>query len=111
MSSLAPGPEPYVERIEVAHAGLSRLLGEERIDMVICDVEGAEASLFDGVDLSGVDRVYLELHDHLTGMEGIARVFATMAKAGLAYDPRGSAGQVVLFRRLRADAPRRVYRG
>ncbi|MCL5777044.1 FkbM family methyltransferase [Limibaculum sp. FT325] len=111
MSSLSPGPEPYDERIEVGMSDLGALLRRERISLVICDVEGAETGLFSGTDLAGVDRVYMELHDHLTGMSGIARVFGDMAAQGLAYDPRGSSGQVVLFRRLRADEVLRPYRG
>ena len=87
------------------------LLRREAITLVICDVEGAETALFGRADLSGVDRVYLELHDHITGIAGIARVFGDLAAQGLAYDPRGSSGQVVLFRRLRFPEAQRTYRG
>lgn len=111
MSSLCPGPEPYVDTVEVAVSDLNGLLREERISLVICDVEGAEKFLFRDADLSGVDRVYLELHDHLIGVGGVAGVFGTMAMHGFGYDPRGSAGAVVLFRRLREDEPPRAYRG
>ena len=111
MSSLSAGPEPYVSTVDVAVSDLNALVREERISLVICDVEGAETLLFRGADLSGVDRVYLELHDHLIGIRGIAGVFGTMAGHGFGYDPRGSSGPIVLFRRLREDEPPRTYHG
>ena len=111
MSSMAPGPEPYCEVVEIPVVNMDALLRRERINLVICDVEGAEATLFEGADLSSVERFYLELHDHLTGIRGIADVFRTLAGQGLIYDPRGSAGPVVLFRRLEADEVLRPYAG
>ncbi|MDT8345355.1 MAG: FkbM family methyltransferase [Thermohalobaculum sp.] len=111
MSSMSPGPEPYAERIEVEVSDLNALLRRERISLVICDVEGAEAAIFSGADLAGVDRIYVELHDHLIGIAGIARLFGDMAAQGLAYDPRASSRHVVLFRRIRADEPARAFRG
>ncbi len=100
MGSLAPTPNPYLATVEVPTLGLDRLLRDEAINLVVCDVEGAEDGLFDGADLSGVDRVYLETHDHVTGLSGIRRLFATMAGQGFVYDPRHSLGSVVFFQRL-----------
>ena len=79
---------------------LDQLLRDEGIDLIVCDVEGAETFLFDDADLSGVDRIFLEMHDHVTGLSGVRRLFATMAGHGFVYDPRHSTGSVVLFQRL-----------
>ena len=98
MGSLAPEPNPYVGTVEVPTLNLDALLREEAIDLVVCDVEGAEATLFEGADLAGVDRVFIETHDHVTGLSGVRRLFATMAGHGFVYDPRHSLGSVVLFR-------------
>jgi hypothetical protein len=100
MGSLAPAPNPYVGTVEVPTLSLDNLLRDEAINLVVCDVEGAEVGLFDGADLSNVDRIYLETHDHVTGLSGIRRLFATMAEQGFVYDPRHSLGSVVLFQRL-----------
>lgn len=111
MGSLMPEPNPYVGTVEVPTRNFSNLLQDEAISLIVCDVEGAEAFLFDGADLSGVDRVFLELHDHITGLSGVGAVFATLQSKGLVYDPRHSDGGVVLFRRLRFPELVRPYRG
>jgi FkbM family methyltransferase len=109
MGSLAPAPNPYVDTVEVPTLNLDALLREEQIDLVVCDVEGAEATLFEGADLSGVDRVWVETHDHVTGLSGVRRLFATMSAQGFVYDPRHSQGSVVLFRRLGEEDIVRPY--
>lgn len=100
MGSLMPGPNPYVATTEVPTANLDALLRDEQINLIVCDVEGSECSLFKDADLSGVDRIFLELHDHITGMSGVARLFSTLAVQGFVYDPRHSTGSVVLFQRI-----------
>ena len=109
MGSLSPSPNPYVATVEVPTMRLDALLREEAIDLLVCDVEGAEAWLFEGADLSGVDRVWVETHDHVTGLSGVRRLFAAMAAQGLVYDPRHSLGAVVLFRRVGATDIVRPY--
>lgn len=111
MGSLLPGPNPYLDTVDVPTTRLDTLLREEAIDLIVCDVEGAEASLFENADLAGVDRVFLELHDHVTGLSGVGRVFAALAARGFVYDPRHSEGSVVLFRRLGAGDLVRPYQG
>jgi FkbM family methyltransferase len=111
MGSLAPTPNPYFGTVEVPTLCLDTLLRDECIDLVVCDVEGAETVLFNGADLSGVDRIFLEMHDHVTGLSGVRRLFATMAGHGFVYDPRHSLGSVVLFQRLGATDIVRPYAG
>ena len=111
MGSLAPAPNPYVGTVEVPTLNLDRLLKDEGIDLIVCDVEGAETFLFHDADLSGVDRIFLEMHDHVTGLSGVRGLFATMAGHGFVYDPRHSQGSVVLFQRLGATDIVRPYAG
>lgn len=110
MGSLMPGPNPYVAAVEVPTRNFSAVLREEAVSLIVCDVEGAEAFLFEGADLDGVDRVFVEVHDHITGLSGIGALFATMAAKGFAYDPRHSEGCVVLFRKVKAPDLPRPYR-
>ena len=111
MGSLTPGPNPYLGTVEVPAASLDTLLRDEAINLIVCDVEGAEDGLFDGADLTSVDRIYLETHDHVTGLSGIRRLFATMAEQGFVYDPRHSLGSVVFFQRLGDQDIVRPYAG
>ncbi len=56
-----------------------------------------------------MDRLFLELHDHVTGMLSIGRLFATLAAKGFVYDPRHSEGSVVLFQKIGAEDLVREY--
>ena len=111
MGSLTPGPNPYVGAVDVPTRNFSAILREEAANLIVCDVEGAEAFLFEGADLSGVERVFVEVHDHITGLSGVGALFATLATQGFVYDPRHSEGSVILFRRLRTPDVLRPYRG
>lgn len=111
MGSLAPGPEPYQAAVSVPVISLNAFLAEHAVSLIICDIEGAEKWLFDDADLQGVDRVYVELHDHITGLAGIAALFGHMSGHGFAYDPRHSCGAVVLFRRVPQNEVLRTFSG
>ncbi len=109
MGSLAAGPNPYKTTVSVPYMGLNALLKKERVSLIVCDIEGAEAFLFSSAELCCVDRIYLELHDHITGLKGVASVFEAMAARGFTYDPRFSSGAIVLFRRVEENEVLRPY--
>lgn len=109
MGSLLAGPNPYAGTVEVPTRNLDELLRAEAVSLVVCDIEGAEAFLFERADLAGVDRVFVELHDHVTGLKGVAALFAALAAHGFAYDPRHSSRSVVLFQKVRACEVLRPY--
>jgi len=111
MGSLIAGPNPFVDTLEVPTANLDDLLRAEGVNLIVCDVEGAESMLFQGADLAEVDRIFLELHDHVTGLSGVARLFATLADQGFVYDPRHSTGSVVLFQKVGPADILRPYAG
>ena len=111
MGSLMAGPNPYTGTVSVPTRNLDGLLSEEGIDLIVCDVEGAETFLFDGANLSGVDRIFVEMHDHVTGLSGVAKLFSAMTKQDFVYDPRHSSGSVVLFQRLGKKDIVRPYAG
>ena len=75
-----------------------------------------EVAIFDIIDgnsfaLDGVDRILVELHDHVTGLSGVGTLFRTLAAKGFVYDPRHSAGSVILFQRLGTRDIIRPYAG
>lgn len=111
MGSLSAGPNPYLATVEVPTLPLDALIRDEAIDLIVCDIEGAETVLFDGADLSPVDRLWIETHDHVTGLSGVRHLFATLAAQGFVYDPRHSLGSVILFQRLGKTDILRPYAG
>jgi FkbM family methyltransferase len=92
-------PSSNGEPIRLRAIGLPGLLAAMRRDVLMVDIEGGEAKLFNGVDLTGVRCVVVELHQLLTGLAGVADRFSATATAGFAYDPMGSNGPIVTFRR------------
>ena len=111
MGSLSAEPNPYVETVEVPTQNLNALLEKEEISLIVCDIEGAETVIFDNADLTRVTRIYLELHDHVTGLHGVQNLFKSLQDMGFSYDPRHSSGSVVLFRKLVEHEVLRPYAG
>ena len=111
MGSLAEGPNPYRATTRVPTAPLNDTLRNEAITLIVCDIEGAEAFLFEDVDFAGVDRVYLEVHDHITGLTGIGSLFKSMHDRGFVYDPRHSSRSIILFRKVEQNEVLRPYAG
>lgn len=88
------------ETVTLPALGFQDLLREVRPEVVVMDVEGGETTLFQGVDLTGVRAISLEVHRRLTGLPGIRDLFVTLGQAGFAYEPTWSDGPIVVFHRV-----------
>jgi FkbM family methyltransferase len=99
MSSLIEHQGPYDDTMQLKSVNIDEFITHAEISLVVMDIEGAEYELLRRAKLPGVERVFLELHDHLYGLPGIKDITAAMAEKGFAYDPRGSSGPCVLFSR------------
>lgn len=100
-SSMDPSTEKDAITQEVAidrHA-LAPVLAEVQPDVLVCDIEGAEATLLPAGDWSGLRAAVIELHPQWIGQSGIQAVFDAMARAGLTYFPKASEAKVVTFLR------------
>ena len=87
------------ETLTLPALSLGALLAEIRPTVLVMDVEGAETTLFQGLDLTGVRAISLEVHRRLTGLAGIRDLFVTLGQAGFAYEPTWSEGPIVVFQR------------
>lgn len=104
MSSMDKEQGPYEQEISLASANIDAFIADHNINVLVMDIEGAERDLLQKADLSGIERIFLELHDHLYGLAGIRDITQALADKGYAYDPRGSYGPCVLF--SKDDRPR-----
>ncbi|WP_128255436.1 FkbM family methyltransferase [Falsirhodobacter deserti] len=109
MSSMLEMQGPYETTISVQSSNLDDFIEAQSVNVLVMDIEGAERDLLSAARLDGVDCVFLELHDHLYGLAGVRSIFASMDRLGFSYDPRGSSGPCVLFRR--DDGQIRPYEG
>lgn len=89
--------ETAADAVNIPVTSMRDVIAEFKPTMIVCDIEGGEASLFDGSALPGVRRVMLEVHQQHIGRNSMAKLFANMAKAGFHYDQDNSVGAVVLF--------------
>ncbi|MCX7566201.1 FkbM family methyltransferase [Sulfitobacter sp. F26169L] len=99
MEPLDGDTEENTQKIKVDVLNASHVFKEIKPNILIADIEGAEATLLPHLDLSGLRGAMIELHPQHIGPEGVNAVFKAMMDAGLAYYPRGSTQKVVCFRR------------
>jgi FkbM family methyltransferase len=96
-SSLSPRPPGYTRVDQVPLHSFQALLDTFRPSFIACDIEGGESTLFRGLNLTGVTKILVELHQKVIGRRGMKRVFDTLSQKGFHYDQWHSSGSVVLF--------------
>lgn len=99
-SSSLDGEEPYQKAIEVPGIRLSKLIRDFKANTLIVDIEGGERDLFAPADLSGIDKIFLEIHTRKIKRIGIKHCFDALSQSGFCYDQQVSRGGSVLFRRI-----------
>lgn len=92
-------PEGIVQTVHLPCDPLPELLAQEPFDVLVCDIEGAEATLLPAGDWSTLRAAVIELHPQWIGAPGVRAVFEAMQRGGLTYFPKASQGKVVCFRR------------
>ena len=96
-SSLSPTPGGYVEEVAVPRVAFDAVRERYRPTMLIVDIEGAETQLLRGIALTGIKKIYVELHQNLIGRVGMKNVFDFLSSKDFHYDQHHSRGSVVLF--------------
>lgn len=96
-SSLSPDRFGWRERIDVPTVDFETMLDRLRPTMLIVDIEGGEEALFRDVSLTGVKKIFVELHQNTLGRVGMKRVFDQLSARDFHYDQHHSHGGVVLF--------------
>nr|WP_281722385.1 FkbM family methyltransferase [Nitrosomonas nitrosa] len=97
MSSAFAAQGPYESVLEIETRDIDAFVRTHQINTIVMDIEGAEVELLQNAKLAGVERIFVELHDHLYGLTGVEEITRAMTNKGLIYDPRGSSGPCVLF--------------
>ncbi|PIE10902.1 MAG: FkbM family methyltransferase [Rhodobacterales bacterium] len=84
---------------QIETAGINTVMKEIKPDVLICDIEGAEADLFPAIRYTRLRAAIVELHPQWIGQKGVQAVFDAMHNVGLTYYPRWSNAKVVAFRK------------
>lgn len=83
--------------IKVKTVRFQNRLSMVRPTMLIVDIEGGEETLFEGVDLAGVKKIMLELHQPTIGRRGMKKVFDILSAQNFHYEVWHSSYGVVTF--------------
>lgn len=102
-SSLEEAPakvsEPVIATHEIAVENINTVWNRIKPSVLVCDIEGGEAGLFDKAKLTGLRLAVIEVHPQWIGEHGTRGVFEAMHRAGLTYFPKASQGKVVVFKK------------
>lgn len=101
-SSLEENPKgggPVIDVVDVEVRNFNSVLKKLKPTVLVCDIEGAEADLLPGTDLSCLRAAVVELHPQWIGQKGVQDVFDVMNQAGLTYFPKRSNAKVVTFKK------------
>ncbi|MCU4654833.1 FkbM family methyltransferase [Roseibacterium sp. SDUM158016] len=89
--------------VEVPLVGFHDLLRAHRPHVVLIDIEGAEAQLFDRPWRCPLRFCVIELHPRRYPPRAVKRIVDAMSAMSMTYDPAASRGKVLGFRRVWAD--------
>lgn len=78
---------------------MHRVLADLKPDVLVCDIEGAEAEVFVDLDLSCLRALVIELHPHIVNEAQITRIYDLCAQFDLFPNASLSSGTVVAFER------------
>ncbi len=90
-------PWDGARRVAVPRRNFQTRLREWRPTLILVDIEGGEERLFDDIDLAGVERIMLELHQETIGRRGMKHVFDMLSAQNFHYDQWHSAKSIVTF--------------
>ncbi len=113
MSSMDENQGPYEHAIELSSTNIDEFITRHGINVLVMDIEGAEHHLLQNADLTGVERIFLELHDHLYGLAGIRDMMHALAAKDMRMIHGGLRGHVCCLPRTTVFAntnPNRVSR-
>lgn len=98
-SSMSPRPPGYSKQVEIPQICIQDLIDRIQPTFLVCDIEGGETALIPRLNLAGVSKVMIELHQRVIGRQGMKTVFDAMSSQSFHYDQWHSCGGVVLFSR------------
>lgn len=82
-SSLVPSHDTAQASVEVPEKDVKRILTDFRPTILLCDIEGGEAELFRGLDLSVLRAAIVELHPNVISRRAEADIYDAFAASGL----------------------------
>lgn len=98
-SSMEPDSRPYLKAVKVPTYSISDLITRYKPTVLVCDIEGGELGLFDGVDLSTIRAIIIEFHPRVYGHEYVDTLISIFEQSGLYAVPIAKPDSVRQFTR------------
>lgn len=89
------------QSVSVPAVQITELVEDFKPTLVMMDIEGAEAEMFEGDWAKSVRMIIMEIHPRVYENSRIKHIFDRLSLAGLVYCPVGSRGNVIVFERVR----------
>lgn len=99
-SSLDAARPGILSTVDVPVVSLASLLADVRPSVLVFDIEGGEAPLFEAADLPGVRAVIGEFHPDVLGLDATNRIVRNFLRQGLALDTGQAQPNNLLFVRI-----------
>lgn len=100
-SSLVPH-NAVVRVAQIPCEDLNFVLRDFQPDLLVCDIEGGEERIFDGLDLTGLRGLVIELHPTVISRQSVKRIYDACAAASLYPRVELCSGTVVAFESVEA---------
>jgi tRNA G37 N-methylase Trm5 len=101
MSSFSKEHGEHVEVHSFASIDVNDFIQQHDINYIVMNIGGAELEFVKHAHLKAIERIFLELHDHLYGLDGIKKITSELMDKGFVYNPRLSHATGVTYSRDR----------
>lgn len=98
-SSMEPDSRPFKKKKHLPCFNIHALVEETKPTVIVCDIEGGEAGLFDEVDLTGVRAMILEMHPKVYGEKTVNEITNLIEGQGLKFQVPDKPSTVRYFER------------
>lgn len=84
-----------------ASIDVNDFIQQHDINYIVMNIGGAELEFVKHAHLKTIERIFLELHDNLYGLDGIKKIASELMDKGFVYNPRLSHATGVTYSRDR----------
>ena len=88
-----------IETIEVPTAALEQAIEQYSVNTLLIDIEGAETDLLTQADLSGIDKIIMEIHYEIAGRQPTDAMTRHLVNSGFSVDLHNTSGGIVALYR------------
>jgi len=99
-SLLTPDAKNDQGAVEVPAERLGDVIADFQPDVLLCDIEGAEAELIPALEAPGLRAAVIEFHPDRLPRRDVAEIYDALIRQGLYPEPTAPGGTVVIFTRV-----------